>query len=77
MTLFEESWSDGKVRECDTRRVSRLQNNGKMCSRAMKCFDVTVGLHQGSALSLFLFAIVTNRLTNKIRGVSMDHDDYR
>ena len=30
-------------------------------------FKVTVGLHQGSALSLFLFAVIMDRLTDKVR----------
>ena len=30
-------------------------------------FEVKVGLHQGSALSPCLFAIVTGRMTDKIR----------
>ena len=38
-------------------------------------FTVKVGLHQGSALSLFLFAVMVDRLTDKvkreyIRGIS-------
>ena len=31
-------------------------------------FSVEVGLHQGSALSLFLFASVINELTKKVQG---------
>ena len=30
-------------------------------------FKVKVGLHQGSALSLFLFAVIMDRLTDKVR----------
>ena len=30
-------------------------------------FKVKVGLHQGSALSTFLFAVIMDRLTNKVR----------
>ena len=33
-------------------------------------FSVKVGLHQGSALSPFLFAIVMDRLTDGIRKIS-------
>ena len=29
-------------------------------------FKVKVGLHQGSALSLFLFAVIMDRLTDKV-----------
>ena len=31
-------------------------------------FEVNVGVHQGSALSSLLFAIVVNVVTNEIRG---------
>ena len=34
---------------------------------AKKSFKVKVGLHQGSALSLFLFAVIMERLTNEVR----------
>ena len=30
-------------------------------------FKVKVGLHQGSALSPFLFAVIMDRLTNEVR----------
>ena len=30
-------------------------------------FKAKVGLHQGSALNLFLFAVIMNRLTDKVR----------
>ena len=32
-----------------------------------KSFTIKVGLHQGSALSLFLFAVIMNRLTDEVR----------
>ena len=32
-----------------------------------KCFQVEVGLHQGSALSPFLFALMMDRLTDRVR----------
>ena len=32
-----------------------------------KSFKVKVGLHQGSALSSFLFAVITDRLTDEVR----------
>ena len=43
-------------------------------------FEVKVGLHQGSALSPCLFAMVVDRMTDEIhhpRGSSMDHDVCR
>ena len=36
-------------------------------------FEVKVGLHQGSALSPYLFAMVMDRMTNDIMG----HDVFR
>ena len=35
------------------------------------CFKVEVGLHQGSALSPFLFAVVMDRVTNEVRQESL------
>ena len=32
-----------------------------------ECFKVKVGLHQGSVLSPFLFAMIMDRLTNEVR----------
>ena len=47
-----------------------------MCAvRMTDGFEVDVGLHQGSALSPCLFAMVMDRMTDEIqRGSSMDHD---
>ena len=35
--------------------------------RTTKIFKVKVGLHQGSALRPFLFAVIMNRLTDEVR----------
>ena len=35
--------------------------------RTTESFKVKVGLHQGSVLSLFLFAVIMDRLTDKVR----------
>ena len=35
--------------------------------RATESFKVKAGLHQGSALSLFLFAVIMGRLTDEVR----------
>ena len=35
--------------------------------RTTESFKVKVGLHQGSALSTFLFAVIMDRLTNEVR----------
>ena len=39
----------------------------KCAVRATESFKVKVGLHQGSALSPFLFAMIMDRLTDKVR----------
>lgn len=40
------------------------------CTGGMDGFKRKVGLHQGSALSLFVFALVTDRLTDEVRQAS-------
>ena len=35
--------------------------------RTTESFKVKVGLHQGSALNLFLFAVIMDRITDKVR----------
>ena len=37
------------------------------CAEGTESFKVKVGLHQGSALSLFLFAVTMDRLTDEVR----------
>ena len=39
----------------------------KCAARTTENFKVKVGLHQGSALSPFLFAVIMNRLTDEVR----------
>ena len=65
MVLHEKVWIGREVRENSTRYV---------CSTtAVRCavgvtegFEVKVGLHQGSALSPCLFAMVMDRMTDEI-----------
>ena len=40
--------------------------NVRICEGITSDFSITIGLHQGSALSLFLFAIVMDELTRTI-----------
>ena len=47
--------------------VWRSDNNCKKCSRLTEEFKINVGLHQGSALSPFLFSIIKDKLTEDIR----------
>ena len=56
------------------------EGNSKMvkCTVGLKkCFSMKVGLHQGLALSPFLFVIAKDRLTNEIREKSKHHDVFR
>ena len=41
--------------------------NVRTCRVITSDFSITIGLHQGSALSLFLFAIVMDALTRAIQ----------
>ena len=41
--------------------------NVRTCGGITSNFSITIGLHQGSALSLFLFAIVMDELTRVIQ----------
>ena len=38
--------------------------------KTTEIFKVKVGLHQGSTLSPFLFAVIVDRLTDKVRTLS-------
>ena len=57
----------GKVCATSTEYVWGERNSDEMCSRNYRNFKVKVGLHQGSALSPFLFAMIMDRLMDKIR----------
>ena len=39
----------------------------RCAGRTTKSFNVKVGLHQGSALSPFLFAVIMDRIMDKVR----------
>jgi len=41
--------------------------NVRTCGGTTSDFSITIGLHQGSALSLFLFAILMDELTRVIQ----------
>ena len=52
----------------------KIRNSGKVCATSTGCavgttesFKVKFGLHQGSTLSPFLFAVIMNRLTDEVR----------
>ena len=66
MVLYEEvKWRRSMSRLCKICMRTVLQLR---CSVGMtEGFKVEVGLHQGSALSPFLFAMVMDRLTDEVR----------
>ena len=68
MVLHEKVWIGIEVRENST--IYMYDN----CTTAVRCavgvtegFEVKVGVHQGSALSPCLFAMVMDRMTDEIR----------
>ena len=72
--LREELWycmRKSGVAEKYVRLVQDMYGNSVTAVRSAagvtKGFTVKVGLHQGSALSPFLFAIVMDRLTDEVR----------
>ena len=44
----------------------RVVTNVRTCGGLMDKFSITIGVHQGSALSHFLFAIVMDEITKNI-----------
>ena len=71
MVLYEESG----VAEKYVRLVQDMYENSMTVVRpavgVMDGFEVEVGLHQGLALSPFLFAVVMNKLTDEVRQQSL------
>ena len=45
----------------------RVMTNVRTCGGITSDFSITIGLHQGSALSPFLFVIVMDELTTSIQ----------
>ena len=71
MVLHEKVWIGREVCENLVRIVQYMYNNS---ATAVRCavgvtegFEVKVGLHQGSALSPCLFAMVIDRMTYDIK----------
>ena len=62
---MRKSGMDGKVCAPCTGYVRGKRNSGKISSRNYR--KVKVGLHQESTLSAFLFAVIVDRLTGKVR----------
>ena len=72
--LREESWYCMRKSGIVEKYVQLVQNMYEGSETVIRCavgttesFKVKVGLHQGSALSPFLFAVIMNRLTDEVR----------
>ena len=70
----EDVWYDLRKSGVDEKYVRVVQDMYEGSKTAVRCavgktdwFKVEVGLHQGSALSPLLFAIVMDRLTDEVR----------
>ena len=67
MILYEKISNSGKVYETCTGYVQGKRNSGEVCIGTTERFKIKVGLHQDSALSAFLFAVIMDRLTDEVR----------
>ncbi|KAK2879894.1 hypothetical protein Q8A73_023706 [Channa argus] len=72
--LREELWYCMRTSGVAEKYVRVVQDMYERCKTVVRCavgvteeFKVEVGLHQGSALSPFLFALVMDRLTDEVR----------
>ena len=72
--LWEELWYCMRKSEIVEKYVQLVQDMYEGSETVVRCaigttksFQVKVGLHQGSALSPFLFAVIMDRLTNEVR----------
>ena len=70
----EDQWYCVRKSGMAKKYVRLVQDMYKTSKTMVRCaigttesFKIKVKLHQGSALSLFLFAVIMNRLTNKVR----------
>ena len=68
MVLYEKIRNSGKVCATCTGYIYEGSETVVRCAvRTTESFKVNVGLHQGSALSPFLFAVIMDRLTDEVR----------
>ena len=72
--LLEELWYCMRKSEIVEKYVQLVQDMYEESETVVRCavgttesFKVKVGLHQGSALSPFLFAVIMDRLTNEVK----------
>ena len=70
----EELWYCMRKSEMAEKYVSLIQDMYEKSETMIRCavgttksFQVKVGLHQGSALSPFLFAVIMDRITDEVR----------
>ena len=73
----QEKWNCLRLKDVEEKYIRLIQDTYENCKTRVRCavgtttgFYVKVGLHQGSALSPFLFAIVMDSLTEQIQKVA-------
>ena len=73
----QEIWNCLRLKDVEEKYIQLIQDMYENCKTRVRCaegmttdFYVKVGLHQGSALSPFLFAIVMDSLTEQIQKVA-------
>ena len=67
VVLYEKIQNRGKVCTTSTGMHEGSETVVRCAVGTTESFKVKVGLHQGSALSPFLFAVIMDRLTNEVR----------
>ena len=67
VVLYEKIRNSGKVCAISTGYVGGSETVVRCAVGTTESFKVKVGLHQGSALSLLLFAVIMDRLTDEVR----------
>ena len=67
MEMLKRTKCAGKVHYTSSIHVPGMQNSSAPCSRGEQQFWVEVGLHQGSALSPYLFLLLMDGLREDVR----------
>ena len=67
VVLYEKIRNGGKVCATCTGYVRGKQNSGEVCSKTYRKFQGQDRNAPGSALSLFLFAVIMDKLMNELR----------
>ena len=63
---FEKESSSSQICEYNRDMYEGVVTNVRTCCGLTDEFSITIGVHQGSALSHFLFAIVIDEITKSI-----------